>query len=152
MNVEDNLKITLRIMFETNVIDRDKYNAYVYEINCWIERIDRLEKENGEQKKKISELESELSVKGNLLKIKSRLCGEKDLDGLTPIKAAELIIENFKQGVCPIYERDSKENIKYMDIDGEKYAVETGIYRKHEEVRRIAEHLLVYCNHNSEDR
>jgi len=200
-----------------------------------------LQKENRELRDKISELESELSIKENLLKIKNGLCRERpygahyDLgDGKAirfigfeteeadplfnliknnidcenesqkenkklkttinqiddilnkifgvkhdivrtpddfekilkekadnyktisdfmpkePIKAAELIIESFKQGVLPIYERDSKGNIKYMDIDGEKYAVETGIYRKYEEVRQIAEHLLVYCNHNSD--
>lgn len=67
-----------------------------------------------------------------------------------PIKMAELIIENFKQGIYPIYERDFSGNIKYTDVNGEKYAVETGMYRKYEEVRQIAEHLLVYCNHNLE--
>lgn len=69
-----------------------------------------------------------------------------------PIKVADLIIENFKQGIYPIYEKDSNGNIKYMDIDGEKYKVETGKYRKYEEVRQIAEYLLVYCNRNLENK
>lgn len=68
-----------------------------------------------------------------------------------PIKVAGLIIQNFKQGVFPVYEKDFKGNIKYMDIEGGKYAIETGEYRKYEEVRQIAEHLLVYCDNNVEE-
>lgn len=42
-------------------------------------RLDEVSIENKELKKQISELESELSVKEDLLKIKNRLCGEEPL-------------------------------------------------------------------------
>ena len=85
------------------------------------------------------------SAKEKIVKLEKRALPNES------IKVADLIIHNFKQGIFPIYEKDGKGNIKYMDIEGEKYALETGMYRNYEEVRQIAEHLLVYCNHNSED-
>lgn len=73
MNVEDRMKRTLENMRESNAIDREKYNEYVDAINCWIEQIERLQKENEEQKSKISALESELSIKENYYKDKSKI-------------------------------------------------------------------------------
>ncbi len=134
MNVEDRIKRTLKTMFETNAIDRDKYNTYVHKINCWIERIDRLEKENEELKNKISELESELAAKENSARRKY------DLVGLAPIEVANVLIN--AQGE---YERNS--------VGKKIFGTDKGRYNLFDipELRQIAEHLLVYCNYNSEE-
>lgn len=67
-----------------------------------------------------------------------------------PIGAADIIIRNFKQGTYPVYKRDVNGEVKHAEIDGKSYPIETGEYEECEEVRQIAEHLLVYCNYNSE--
>ncbi len=139
MNVEYRMKRTLKAMREDNVIDRDKYNEYVQAITCWVEYIQRLEKENEEQKKKISELESELSVKENLNKTENGICEEIELSGLTPIEVAEKLINAESEYETNIIQRAFGAGEK------EKYNIFSV-----SELRQIAEHLLVYCNHNSE--
>ncbi len=134
MNVEDRMKRTLKAMREDNVIDRDKYNEYVQAITCWVEYIQRLEKENEKQKKKISELESELSVKENSTR------GKYDLVGLAPIEVANILI--YAEGE---YERNS--------VGKAIFGTDKGRYNLFDvsELRQIAEHLLVYCNYQKEN-
>lgn len=101
MNVEDRIKRTLKTMRENNVIDRDKYNEYVQAITCWVEYIQRLEKENEEQKKKISELESKLSVKEN---------EDCTIELFHRIKSAEKYAESLENQIDSLVEE--KENLK----------------------------------------
>lgn len=69
-----------------------------------------------------------------------------------PIKMADWIVHHFKQGKeYAIYERDMNGKLYYVEIDGEKVPVQTGEYGKSEEVREIADYLLVYCKHHSEE-
>lgn len=69
MEVQDRMKQTIKAMRESNAIDEDKYLTYVAAIDTWIESISMLSE-------RIAELESELSVKENLLKIKNGLIGK----------------------------------------------------------------------------
>lgn len=69
MEVQDRIKQTIKAMRESNAIDEDKYLTYVAAIDTWIESISLLSE-------RIDELESELSVKENLLKIKNGLIGK----------------------------------------------------------------------------
>lgn len=69
MEVQDRIKQTIKAMRESNAIDEDKYLTYVAAIDTWIESISMLSE-------RIDELESELSVKENLLKIKNGLIGK----------------------------------------------------------------------------
>ncbi len=92
-----------------------------------------------ELKDKISELESKLSDKENLLKIKNGLCGESELSGLTPIEVAEKLINTEAE-----YETNSIQRA-FGAGEKEKYNIFSV-----SELRQIAEHLLVYCNHNLE--
>lgn len=149
MNVEDKIIRTLTTMYESNSIDRDKYNAYVHAINCWIEQIKRLEKENKEQKNQISELEFELSVKENLLKIKNGLFENEDtvefLLPPEPISVAEQLIN-----ATYTREKGDMEKAIHKAFGNNFDTVIENVYSV-PELRQIAEHLLVYCNHNSED-
>ena len=69
MEVQDRIKQMIKAMRESNAIDEDKYLTYVAAIDTWIESISLLSE-------RIDELESELSVKENLLKIKNGLIGK----------------------------------------------------------------------------
>jgi len=104
------------------------------------QRNNSLRIEKGELKKKISELESELSTKEDLLKNKNGLRGESDLNGLTPIEVAEKLI-------------NAQEEYKTSSIQRAFGAGEKEVYNIFDtsELRQIAEHLLVYCNHQEED-
>lgn len=66
MEVQDRMKQTLKAMRESNAIDEGKYLAYLAAIDTWLESISM-------QSERIAELESELSVKEDLLKIKNGL-------------------------------------------------------------------------------
>ena len=96
-----------------------------------------------ELERTIKELESELSIKENLLKIKNGL-NENDENNQhfpsEPIDAASMLINakveyetNSLQRAFGAGEKALKN--KYSDDD----------------LRQIAEHLLVYCNHNLEE-
>lgn len=67
-----------------------------------------------------------------------------------PIKVADMLIHNYKQGLYPVYSKDNKGQIQNIEVDGKIYPLETGEYEEYSELRQIAEHLLVYCNHNGE--
>ena len=90
---------------------------------------------------RIAELESELEVKDNMLKIKNGLCRSFDCLQSEPISVANILI-NAKEEYEPtslqkaLFKTDSKCLAdKYSDDD----------------LEQIAEHLLVYCKHNRED-
>lgn len=68
-----------------------------------------------------------------------------------PIKMADWIIHHFEQGLYPGYERDDSGNIKCVELDGEKIPIQTGEYENYTEVREIADYLLAYCKHHSEE-
>lgn len=68
-----------------------------------------------------------------------------------PIKVADMLIHNYKQGLYPVYMKDESGNtVEYIDCDGKKIPIHTGEVAEYSELRQIAEHLLVYCNHNGE--
>lgn len=67
-----------------------------------------------------------------------------------PIKVASVLIENYKQGIYPVYEKDENGEIVYMNDKNGKFPIWTGERESHSELRQIAEHLLVYCNANRE--
>lgn len=67
-----------------------------------------------------------------------------------PIKVADMLIHNYKQGLYPVYAKDNNGQIQNIEVDGKIYPLETGEYEEYSELRQIAEHLLVYCNHNGE--
>lgn len=67
-----------------------------------------------------------------------------------PIKVADMLIHNYKQGLYPVYAKDNKGEIQKIEVDGKIYPLETGEHEEYSELRQIAEHLLVYCNHNGE--
>ena len=94
-----------------------------------------------EAQAKIAELESELEVKENLLKIKNGLCSSFDCLPSEPISVANMLI-NAKEE----YEPTSLE--KALCKTEEKCLVDK---YSDDDLEQIAEHLLVYCRHNRED-
>ena len=84
-----------------------------------------------EMHERIAELESELEVKDNLLKIKNGLCSSFDCLPCEPISVANMLINAKKE--CEL---------------GAKYLVDK--YSIHD-LEQIAEHLLVHCRHSRED-
>ena len=91
--------------------------------------------------KQIAELESELEVKDNLLKIKNGLLGNNDELPIDPIEVAQMLINSTYE-----YESSNLEKALYKCGDTrttERYSVD--------DLEQIAEHLLVYCKHNREE-
>lgn len=87
---------------------------------------------------KIAELETELEVKDNLLKIKNGLFGSNDELPTDPIEVAQMIINSTYE-----YESSALEKALYKCSDTrttERYSID--------DLEQIAEHLLVYCKHN----
>lgn len=90
---------------------------------------------------KIAELESELEVKDNLLKIKNGLCGNNDDLPDDPIEVVQMLINSTYE-----YESSALEKALYKCGDTrttERYSID--------DLEQIAEHLLVHCKHNRED-
>lgn len=90
---------------------------------------------------KIAELESELEVKNNLLKIKNGLIGNDNDLPTDPMEVAQMLINSTYE-----YESSALEKAlyKYGDIrTTERYYID--------DLEQIAEHLLVYCKHHRED-
>lgn len=88
--------------------------------------------------RQIAELESELEVKENLLKIKNGLCGNNDELPIDPIEVAQMLINSTYE-----YESSTLEKALYKCGDTrttERYSID--------DLEQIAEHLLVYCKHN----
>ena len=90
---------------------------------------------------KISELESELEVKENLLKIKNGLLGNNDELPTDPIEVAQMLINST-------FEREASNLEKVLYKCGDIRTVERYSI---DDLEQIAEHLLVYCKHNRED-
>lgn len=96
-----------------------------------------------------SALESELSVKENILKIKNMLCENEDAVGFLlpsePISVAEQLIN-----ATYTREKGDMEKALHKAFGNNSDTVTENVYSV-SELRQVAEHLLVYCNHNSED-
>lgn len=97
--------------------------------------ITQLKHDTKEMEEKIAELESELEVKDNLLKIKNWLLGNSDDLSTDPIEVAQMLIN-------ATYERETNamERAFYKCGDTEtlqRYSIN--------DLDQIAEHLLVYC-------
>ena len=93
-----------------------------------------------ESQERIAELESELEVKDNLLKIKNGLCGNFDDLPSEPISVANMLINAKIE-----YEPTSLQKALFKTEDkcmADKYS--------DDDLEQIAEHLLVYCKHNKE--
>ena len=91
--------------------------------------------------RQIAELESELEVKDNLLKIKNGLCGNNDELQIDPMEAAQMLINSTYE-----YELSDLEKAFFKCGDTrttERYSID--------DLEQIAEHLLVYCKHNLEE-
>lgn len=89
----------------------------------------------------IAELESELEVKDNLLKIKDGLCGNFNELPSEPISVANILI-NAKE------EYEPTQLQKALFKTGEKCLSDK---YSDDDLEQIAEHLLLYCKHNRED-
>ena len=89
---------------------------------------------------KIAELESELEVKDNMLKIKNGLCGSFECLPSEPVSVANMLINAKEEYEPTSLEKALCSNIKPL-VD--KYSID--------DLEQIAEHLLVYCKHNRED-
>lgn len=115
----------------------DCENAIIYykkQLEECTQKNESLCQQREQLQKKIFELESELSAKESML---NEFCGENGLIGLTPIEIAEKLINAESE-----YETSS---IQRAFGAGEKRRY--NIFSA-SELRQIAEHLLVYCNHN----
>lgn len=91
--------------------------------------------------KQVTELESELETKDNLLKIKDGLCGNFNELPSEPISVANILI-NAKE------EYEPTQLQKALFKTGEKCLSDK---YSDDDLEQIAEHLLVYCRHNRED-
>ena len=94
-----------------------------------------------EMHERIAELESELEVKDNLLKIKNGLCSSFDCLPCEPISVANMLINAKKE-----YEPTSLQ--KALTGTKEKYLIDK---YSDDDLEQIAEHLLVHCRHSGED-
>ena len=117
------------------------YDKVVDELESSKSYIIQLKHDAKEMKDKIAELESELEVKDNLLKIKNWLCGNDVELPCEPISVAEMLI-NAKEE----YEPTSLQKALFK-TDGKCLADKYS----DDDLEQIAEHLLVYCKHNRED-
>ena len=89
---------------------------------------------------KIAELESELEVKDNMLKIKNGLCGSFECLPSEPVSVANMLINAKEEYEPTSLEKALCSNIKPL-VD--KYSID--------DLEQIAEHWLVYCKHNRKD-
>lgn len=134
-------------------------------------RLDKVSNENKELKKQISELESELTKKETLLKMREEFCEEcKEKSIIEKLKATPLIEEPLPFS-SDEHEEETKTELPTMPIDVASMLInataeyptnsfqkafgagETSFADKYSksDLREIAEHLLVYCNNSDED-
>lgn len=118
-----------------------KFKDEIRQLKCELEKTyNQLMEVEKQAQEKISELESELEVKDNLLKIKNGLCGNFDDLTSEPISVANMLINAKIE-----YEPTSLQKALFK-TDGkclaDKYSVD--------DLEQIAEHLLAYCKHNKE--
>lgn len=91
--------------------------------------------------RQIAELESELEVKENLLKIKNGLLSNSDELPTDQIEVAQMLINSTYE-----HEASNLEKTLFGCVDTrttERYSIN--------DLEQIAEHLLVYCKHHRED-
>ena len=117
------------------------YDKVVDELESSKSYITQLKHDAKEMEEKIAELESELEVKDNLLKIKNGLCGNFDDLPSEPISVANMLINAKIE-----YEPTSLQKALFK-TDGKCLADKYS----DDDLEQIAEHLLVYCKHNRED-
>lgn len=114
----------------------------VEKLKCELEKTyNQLMEVEKDAQEKIAELESELEVKGNLLKIKNGLLVNNDELPTDPIEVAQMLINATFE-----YEASNLEKALFKCDDTrttERYSID--------DLEQIAEHLLVYCKHNRED-
>ncbi len=145
-----------KLMFEDKIayangefVSFDDYDAEIQSRNAYITQLKHdLEKTYNqlmEAKKdvheRIAELETELEVKNNLLKIKNGLLGNDKELPTDPIEVAQMLINSTYE-----YESSALEKALYKCGDTrttERYSID--------DLEQIAEHLLVYCKHNREE-
>lgn len=121
--------------------DELKNDDKVKELQCELDKTyNELMEVEKDAQEKIAELESELEVKDNLLKIKNGLCGSFECLPSEPVSVANMLI-NAKEEYEPTpLEKALCSEIKPL-VD--KYSIN--------DLEQIAEHLLVYCKHHRED-
>lgn len=122
--------------------DYEALEDKVKELQCELEKTyNQLMEVEKDAQEHIAELESELEVKENLLKIKNGLCGNNDELPTDPMEVAQMLINST-------FEREASnlEKVLYKCGDirtTERYSID--------DLEQIAEHLLVYCKHHGED-
>ena len=116
----------------------DRVEKLKCELDKTYNQLMEVEKESQER---IAELESELEVKDNLLKIKNWLNNSIDSETdriiklpFDPLETANMLINATYKAEIPFLERQVDRDIYNID-----------------DLEQIAEHLLVYCKHNRED-
>ena len=116
----------------------DRVEKLKCELDKTYNQLMEVEKESQER---IAELESELEVKDNLLKIKNGLNESSNFETdrlvklpFDALETANMLINATYKAEIPFLEKQVDRNV--YDIDG---------------LEQIAEHLLVYCKHNRED-
>lgn len=105
------------------------------------ETYNQLMKVEKESQERIAELESELEVKDNLLKIKNGLCGNDVELPCEPISVAEMLINAKIE-----YEPTSLQKALFKTEGkclADKYS--------DDDLEQIAEHLLLYCKHSRKE-
>ena len=121
--------------------DYEALENKVQKLKCELEKTyNQLMEVEKEAQEKIAELESELEVKDNLLKIKNGLCGNDGELPCEPISVAEMLINAKIE-----YEPTSLQKALFK-TDGKCLADKYS----DDDLEQIAEHLLVYCKHNKE--
>lgn len=119
-----------------------KNDDKVKELQCELDKTyNQLMEVEKDAQKHIAELESELEVKDNLLKIKNGLLGNNDELPIDPMEVAQMLINST-------FEREASNLEKALYKCGdirttERYSID--------DLEQIAEHLLVYCKHNREE-
>lgn len=109
-------------------------NDYITQLKHDLEKTyNHLMETEKEAEERIGELESELEVKDNLLKIKNGLLGKND-DFPSNLEVAQMLIN-------ATYKRENCMTGKVYDKD--IYSID--------DLEQIAEHLLVYCKHHRGD-
>lgn len=121
---------------------RGEWDDKAKNLKCELDKTyNQLMETEKDAQERIAELESELEVKDNLLKIKNGLLGNSDDLSTDPIEVAQMLIN-------ATYERETNamERAFYKCGDTEtvqRYSIN--------DLEQIAEHLLVYCKHHRED-
>lgn len=124
--------------FDTEIQSR---NNKIAQLQCELDKTyNQLMEVEKEAQEHITELESELEVKENLLKIKNGLCGSFGCLPSEPVSVANMLINAKEEYEPTSLEKALCSNIKPLV---NKYSIN--------DLEQIAEYLLVYCKHNRED-